>query len=234
MIHLVAAAAACAFAPPWVDQAPQLIGRTSRVELLATMADNEFSSPQRAAAAAAEPIRITPTAVEVARRRFHTASTDVSNPTPGELARVDRLLRDTPSPSRKARDPSPQPQPPSDASPAVIARRTLPCQQAVRVTAGSPRPGTVDRPLPELLDNPPPEYPLSAIERRVEGTVLLRVHVGRDGSVARVEIARSSGHRVLDAEAVRAVRHWRFVPATRTGKPIATTVRLPVRFELSH
>jgi len=233
-VHLAAAAVACGFTPSWVDRAPELIGQTSRVELLATMADDEFSSPQRAAAAAEEPIRITPTEVEVARRRFRTATTDVSNPTPSELARVDRLLRDAPSPSRRAHAHRPQAQPPSDAAPAAIERRTLPSQQAVRVTAGSPRPGTVDRPMPELLDNPPPEYPLSAIERRVEGTVLLRVHVGRAGAVARVEIVRSSGHRVLDGEAVRAVRHWRFVPATRGGTPIVTAVLLPVRFELAN
>lgn len=111
-----------------------------------------------------------------------------------------------------------------------------PVEVVARRTAVSPlqsQPGTVDWPLPELIESRPPTYPEIAIKRRWEGTVLLRLDVTPEGRVGRVEILRGSGHDVLDGEAVRAVRAWRFVPAIRDGRPVATSVRLPVRFDLS-
>ncbi|MFW6125062.1 MAG: TonB family protein [Pirellulales bacterium] len=232
-LHLAVGAAAWAVTPPGWDRRPELIGQTSRVELLATTTDDQFTRPPQAAAVAAEPVRITPSQVDVARHRFRIESTEVSHPGPRELARVERLLRVAPSPSRAARADRADSPPVSDATPTPPGHTTLPSRETVRAAAGSPLPGTVDRPLPELIDNPPPEYPRAAIERRIEGLVLLRVHVGIDGSAARIEVMQSSGHRVLDAEAIRAIRQWRFIPARRGGTPIATTVQLPVRFVLS-
>jgi protein TonB len=45
-----------------------------------------------------------------------------------------------------------------------------------------------------------------------------------------VEVARSSSHRALDQAAVRAVRRWRFEPATRQGRPVSQVVQVPVAF----
>ncbi|MCU0863709.1 MAG: energy transducer TonB [Planctomycetes bacterium] len=55
-----------------------------------------------------------------------------------------------------------------------------------------------------------PRYPASARRRDQEGTVLLAVTVAADGSVRDALVVRSSGHMVLDEEAVRTVRLWRF------------------------
>jgi len=86
--------------------------------------------------------------------------------------------------------------------------------------------------LPRVLQNPPPVYPLAAWQRGWQGTTQLRIMIGANGAVENVEVFRSSGHRVLDAAAVRAVRQWRFQPARRNGSPVAMTVRLPIRFSL--
>lgn len=86
--------------------------------------------------------------------------------------------------------------------------------------------------LPEFGDNRPPNYPQSAISRGWEGTVLLRVHLSPDGSVTKVEVIDSSGFAVLDGAAVNAVKTWAATPATCGGKPVATTIRLPVKFRL--
>ena len=75
-------------------------------------------------------------------------------------------------------------------------------------------------------------YPAQAVADRLQGTVLLRFRITPEGRVAQLELLSSSGHPILDAAAVRAVRAWRFIPARRAGLPVATTVRLPVRFEL--
>ncbi len=62
----------------------------------------------------------------------------------------------------------------------------------------------------------------------------LRVMVRADGTVARVELAESSGHDVLDDSAVETVRtKWRFEPARRDGVAFESWVLVPIRFTLT-
>jgi protein TonB len=63
-----------------------------------------------------------------------------------------------------------------------------------------------------------------------EGRVVMRILVRTDGTVARAEVARSSGQSALDQAAVLAVGSWRFDPATRNGAAIEAWVLIPVRF----
>jgi protein TonB len=79
--------------------------------------------------------------------------------------------------------------------------------------------------------NPEPPYPLAARRMGLQGTVLLRVVVGADGSPVSVAVLQSSGHAMLDASAADTVRaRWRFVPARRNGVPVEDTVQVPIRF----
>ena len=81
--------------------------------------------------------------------------------------------------------------------------------------------------------NPAPAYPERARRDNQQGTVLLRVLVEADGSVARVEVAQSSGFDALDRAAADTVRtRWRFVPAHRDGANAASWVLVPIRFAL--
>ena len=92
--------------------------------------------------------------------------------------------------------------------------------------------GSDDQTPPDFSNNRPPRYPQIAEQRRWEGVVMLRITIAADGRVTRVEVAESSGHAVLDAEAANTVRTWRGTPARRGGKPIETEELLPVRFRL--
>ncbi len=84
-----------------------------------------------------------------------------------------------------------------------------------------------------LADPSPPPYPVTAIRGRHEGTVILLVQVGADGSTQDVRVVRSSGHRELDRSAVEHVtRSWSFQPAIRDGKPAPARVRVPIEFSL--
>ncbi|MBW2478238.1 MAG: energy transducer TonB [Deltaproteobacteria bacterium] len=49
-------------------------------------------------------------------------------------------------------------------------------------------------------------YPSYAAERNQHGTCLLRITVDRQGNVMDVKLLESSGHRILDEEAIRAVK----------------------------
>lgn len=82
------------------------------------------------------------------------------------------------------------------------------------------------------LHNPKPNYPGVARSRHWEGLVLLRVYVTPDGHCGNLNVARSSGHDVLDESAVAAVRNWRFVPGKRGDTPIASWVTVPIEFAL--
>jgi protein TonB len=72
------------------------------------------------------------------------------------------------------------------------------------------------------------------MRKHLEGEVLLRVRVGTDGLPLAVEIARSSGHRVLDDAARRTVlAQWRFRPAMRDGLAVQAVGLVPIVFRLS-
>nr|HDM59044.1 energy transducer TonB [Bacillota bacterium] len=89
----------------------------------------------------------------------------------------------------------------------------------------------VDQP-PRPLVKVPPLYPLSARAKGIEGNVVLVFVVQADGSVSDIEVEESFPGKIFVDAALRAVRQWRFKPGTKDGQPVATRVRLPVRFQL--
>jgi protein TonB len=86
--------------------------------------------------------------------------------------------------------------------------------------------------LPQVVNNPSPDYPAEALAAGKEGRVVLRVKVGADGRVQSASVQRSSGHAEFDQAALAAVRRWQFRPATRAGVSIAKEIAVPVRFEI--
>ncbi|MFO8024373.1 energy transducer TonB [Thiohalophilus sp.] len=85
---------------------------------------------------------------------------------------------------------------------------------------------------PFAMHNPKPVFPISARRRGMEGTVILLVQVTAKGEVSSVSVSQSSGYRVLDNSAIRAVERWKFRPARRQDDAVSTSVEVPVRFLL--
>lgn len=80
---------------------------------------------------------------------------------------------------------------------------------------------------------PAPAYPRAEARAGIEGTVLLKVLVDVDGSPLEVSLERSSGNRSLDTQARNQVlRHWRFEPAMRDGRPVQAYGLVPIHFSL--
>ncbi len=93
-------------------------------------------------------------------------------------------------------------------------------------------------PLPPVPDTQPapvfrptPVYPDTAREAGIEGRVLLRMRVGRDGRVVDAQVHHST-HPLFDAAALAAGWRWRFEPARLRGKAVEATVYLPVVFRM--
>ena len=79
---------------------------------------------------------------------------------------------------------------------------------------------------------PRPQYPELARKRGQEGTVSVRCQVDANGHVTNVSLARSSGFRLLDEAALKAVGKWKFKPGRKDGACVAGTVVVPVQFRL--
>ena len=77
---------------------------------------------------------------------------------------------------------------------------------------------------------PPPTYPKAALEQGISGKVILIVDVAADGSVAAAKVERADPAGVFDASALESVKKWRFTPATKDGKPVASRVRVPLEW----
>ena len=78
-----------------------------------------------------------------------------------------------------------------------------------------------------------PVYPRIAKKSGWEGMVLVRVTVETNGKASKVVVSRSSGRKVLDDAAVKAVKRWAFRPARDGNIPIQSVVVIPIKFSLS-
>lgn len=94
----------------------------------------------------------------------------------------------------------------------------------------NPKPLPLQIAVPTHKENP--IYPRIAKRRGYEGTVVLKVLVGVDGSVADLEILESSGYRILDHEAEKSIRKWLFEPWKRGEESIEMWGKVIVSFKL--
>jgi periplasmic protein TonB len=85
---------------------------------------------------------------------------------------------------------------------------------------------------PKLLRSTEPPYPEISRRREEQGVVYVRVTISPSGEVGDARIERSSGHQRLDEAALKAVRAWRFKPATRGDRAIVGEATVSVRFQL--
>ena len=116
------------------------------------------------------------------------------------------------------------------------SERQAPRPQRPLAPVPAAAPGTAQATVlasPDPTHNPPPPYPRLARRNAYEGRVVLLVHVSRQGRCLSVRVKESSGHRVLDDAALRAVRGWRFRPALEKGVPCEGEVEVPIRFQLT-
>jgi TonB family protein len=75
-------------------------------------------------------------------------------------------------------------------------------------------------------------YPERALEEGIKGKVIVRVTVSTSGSIADATVCHSE-NLFLDKEALRVVKTLpRFLPYFQDGKPVVSSIKIPVVFEL--
>ncbi|MFN3716793.1 MAG: energy transducer TonB [Thiobacillus sp.] len=145
---------------------------------------------------------------------------------------VAERAQPAPQPVIEAPKPVPVPEPVPEVLPP-------PAPPAPPVVAEAPKPAPPPPPPPtppraaDYLNNPKPPYPALSKRLGEQGVVRLNILVNPDGSVARLEIASSSGYPRLDEIAVKTVQSsWKFEPARQAGKPVPAWVIVPIEFTL--
>jgi protein TonB len=84
---------------------------------------------------------------------------------------------------------------------------------------------------PQLVKRVEPEYPRLAVNAHIQGVVILEATVGEDGEVMAVKLLRSANP-LLDREAEKAVRQWRYSPVVLNGIPVPFILTVTLSFSL--
>jgi TonB family protein len=82
------------------------------------------------------------------------------------------------------------------------------------------------------LNTERPPYPRRARESGWQGRVILQLSISPHGRVMTAAIHESSGYSLLDNSAIQAAKNWTFEPAKNGGFPVASTVNIPIQFDL--
>jgi TonB family protein len=93
--------------------------------------------------------------------------------------------------------------------------------QRVRVSSG------VEQGL--LVTKVNPDYPPDAKQQHIQGLVVMKVIIGKDGNVESAELI--SGHPLLAPAALDAVKQWKFKPYLLNGNPIEAESQIQVNFD---
>lgn len=76
-----------------------------------------------------------------------------------------------------------------------------------------------------------PTYPPLARQARIQGTVILRAVISKDGSIENLQLV--SGHPMLAPAAIEAVKQWKYRPYLLNGEPVEVDTEVQVNFTLS-
>jgi len=95
--------------------------------------------------------------------------------------------------------------------------------QRVRVGAG------VEHAL--LVKKVQPVYPAEAKAQHIQGTVVLKPIIDKEGNVASLEVI--SGHPMLVPPTIEAVKQWKYKPYLLNGEPVEVETQVTVNYTLA-
>lgn len=77
-----------------------------------------------------------------------------------------------------------------------------------------------------------PRYPAQAKSRKIEGYVVVRLAISKEGSVEDVEVIDAKPKGIFEREVMRAAYRYRFKPKLADGKPVAQQATKTFEFSL--
>jgi len=86
----------------------------------------------------------------------------------------------------------------------------------------------------KLIRQTRPVYPQELQDAGVEGSVIIRAIIGKDGTVLHPQVVNTAIDPRLAQAALDAVSHWLYQPTLLNGQPIETITTINVGFELAH
>jgi len=89
----------------------------------------------------------------------------------------------------------------------------------------------VDQP-PRVIRKIDPLYPFAAKRKHIEGRVVLRFIVTKEGRVVEPSVIKGEPPGLFDNSALKAIMRWRFRPAVKDGKNVDVIVLAPLKFTL--
>lgn len=75
-------------------------------------------------------------------------------------------------------------------------------------------------------------YPAELVEQGIEGTAVMMLEIGRDGTVRNARLVKSSGNATLDKLALDYIKKFVFSPAEMDGQKVDSVLRYSYRFEV--
>lgn len=115
------------------------------------------------------------------------------------------------------------------------ARRGVPGSIGDQIAMAPPPPPAPTHPLRvshwaegNLIYRVQPSYPTLARQARIQGSVQLRAIISKNGTIENLSIL--SGHAMLVASAIEAVKQWRYRPYPLNGEPIEVETEITVNF----
>ncbi|MFP6641059.1 MAG: energy transducer TonB [Myxococcota bacterium] len=167
-----------------------------------------------------------------------------ANVTKGRVIEFVRLKRDTDLLTRKRELPDkekpPEPPPPPELQ---MSKTDQPDADSMAIAAPSLNAGIDLGGGPNLgigasdsdsvpLVRVPPQYPIRASERGIEGWVVLRFTITESGTVRNPQILDSKPKRIFDRSALQALRKWKYRPRVIDGVAVARVEEVKLTFDL--
>jgi len=115
-----------------------------------------------------------------------------------------------------------QPAPEATAETQTAANVTSNAEERVQMSAGTSA---------IVTSSVKPSYPLLARQMKVQGSVILRALIGKDGIIQNLRVV--SGPHILASAAEDAVRQWHFKPHLQGRDAVETEAKITVNFTIS-
>ena len=117
------------------------------------------------------------------------------------------------------------------AVPLVSAQTSTPVKTAAQAASIAPMKVGGDVLPPKLVHSVEPKFPRPLFHKPKHGKTLIGLTVPVDGIPTDLHIVKSGG-KSFDKAALKAVKQYRFSPATLHGQPVPVTIKVEVQFEI--